>query len=320
MKIKNGYKIAFANKKLCNKVLIYKISVWLVFSIVLFLSSFKTLSVIIKSNELREIVNLFLDTVKKIITFDEFDGAQIGNSFEVATKNFLNFISSISVKVTVVLIVYVVLNVVRSFFISLCDYIIAVNTNEHMSSMRHAGFFNTFWENLSKSVKFSLFKSLSLFVCNLLMVTVLIFIFLKTIKILSIFTLSFILLLSLIVVALRLTFTGMILPKMVCEGKGVFKSFVECFKEIKMSIFLERFFSYFYLCFISYVITVASAIFTLFVSLLITIPIFSVMFIALRFVDYYEINLKKFYCTFDEIVIPKELRKNDENLLNEIDI
>ncbi len=320
MKIKNGYKIAFANKKLSNKVLVYKISVWLVFSIVLFLSSFKTLSIIIKSNELREIVDLFLDTVKKIITFGEFDGEQIGNSFEVATKNFFNFISGISVKVIVVLTVCIVLSIVRSFFTSLCDYVIAVNTNEHMSSMRHAGFFNTLWENLSKSVKFSLFKSLALFVCNLIMVTVLIFIFLKTIKVFTIFTLSFILLISLIFVALRLTFTGMILPKMVCEGKGVFKSFVECFKEITLPTFLERFFSYFYMCFISYVITVASALFTFFVSLLITIPVFSVMFIALRFVDYYEINLKKFYCTFDEIVVPKELRKNDENLLNEIDI
>ena len=41
---------------------------------------------------------------------------------------------------------------------------------------------------------------------------------------------------------------------------------------------------------------------------------------AVRFVDYYTVNVKKYYVTFDNIVIPKELRTKGEQLLNQVDI
>ena len=41
---------------------------------------------------------------------------------------------------------------------------------------------------------------------------------------------------------------------------------------------------------------------------------------AARFVDYYTIKRKKYFITYDDIVIPKELRTDGEQLLNKVDI
>ena len=40
----------------------------------------------------------------------------------------------------------------------------------------------------------------------------------------------------------------------------------------------------------------------------------------MRLVDNYTINKKKYFIDYDNIIVPKELRENDEQLLNKVDI
>ena len=44
------------------------------------------------------------------------------------------------------------------------------------------------------------------------------------------------------------------------------------------------------------------------------------MIVAMRLVDYYIIHVKKYFIDYDNIFIPKDLRENDEQLLNKVDI
>ena len=46
----------------------------------------------------------------------------------------------------------------------------------------------------------------------------------------------------------------------------------------------------------------------------------ALMIVAMRLVDYYIIHVKKYFIDYDNIIIPKELRENDEQLLNKVDI
>ena len=71
---------------------------------------------------------------------------------------------------------------------------------------------------------------------------------------------------------------------------------------------------------IVFVINALSAFVTFYVSLLVTVPLTIIIFKTLKFVGYYTENKKKYFINYDEIYVPKELRKNDENLLNEVDI
>ena len=131
---------------------------------------------------------------------------------------------------------------------------------------------------------------------------------------------SFVILFLVCADSVRLMIVGMLPPKMVCEKMTAAQAFKDSFKSLSFKIMLERFISYFVLRLIMIAVTILCALSTFYVSLIITIPLFSVSYMAVRFVDYYTVHHKKYYITFDEIVIPKEHRTKEEQLLNQVDI
>ena len=82
----------------------------------------------------------------------------------------------------------------------------------------------------------------------------------------------------------------------------------------------NRFLSYLITAFVVYVVVIVSSIVTFNVAFVLAVPLSGIIFKSLRFVDYYTLTCKKYYMTFDDIVIPKELRQNDEQLLNQVEI
>ena len=65
---------------------------------------------------------------------------------------------------------------------------------------------------------------------------------------------------------------------------------------------------------------VSVSIFTFGVGLLLVVPFISLLIVCMKTVDYFTINKKKYFVDYDTIVVPKELRENDENLLSDIEI
>ena len=113
---------------------------------------------------------------------------------------------------------------------------------------------------------------------------------------------------------------GMVPAKMVCEKVGVIKSFRDSFKGLTFKEMLERFISYFVLRLIVFSTTLLFALPTFYVSLIVTIPLYSITYMAVRFIDYYTVHHNKYFITYDNIVIPKEHRTKGEQLLNKVDI
>ena len=107
---------------------------------------------------------------------------------------------------------------------------------------------------------------------------------------------------------------------MICEGKGPIEAFKISFKYFNFEDTFNRFFSYLIVSIVVYIVVLVSGIVSFNLSYVLTVPLSGIVFKALRFVDYYTVTCKKYYITFDEIVIPKELRQNDEQLLNKVDI
>ncbi len=60
--------------------------------------------------------------------------------------------------------------------------------------------------------------------------------------------------------------------------------------------------------------------FTLGVGTVIISSFYALMISCMRLVDNYTINKKKYFIDYDNIIVPKELRENDEQLLNKVDI
>ena len=65
---------------------------------------------------------------------------------------------------------------------------------------------------------------------------------------------------------------------------------------------------------------VSMLFFTLGVGTVIVSSFYALMISCMRLVDNYTINKKKYFIDYDNIIVPKELRENDEQLLNKVDI
>lgn len=321
MKISNGLKIATSNKSLSYKLLLYKFIVALLGCVSIYFFASIIIKPVLSSQQLKNLI----DVIKRIVV-EYFNvtsaeiSAGLNEKLAFAIEDLQAFIFGMRGNIISSLIFLFVIFQVMKFLFALCDYVIAVNINEHMSSMRHAEFFSTLFENFKKACYYALYRTVMLLLYNAVIIVISIFGSMLLLKFLGISSLTIILLLVFGSIALRLSIVGHVLPKMVCENKSPFRAFIEGFKEKGFGVFVERFISYFVMVLCIYAITFLTAIITYNVALLVTIPFASVSIITVRFVDYYAYNHKKYYITFDEIVIPKELRQNDENLLNKVDI
>ena len=320
MKISNGLRIATSNKTLTFKVLLYKLVVMLIASIFIVIFSSRIISPVLNSAEFKSIIGIVKKIVVNYFDVNQSAGDAISAELSTAIAGLYAFILSMQGEILISAIVLFVIVQVIKFFFSICDYVVAVNINEHMSSMRHAEFFSTLFDNFKQAIIYALYRTLMLLLYNVVIIAATILLIIFTLKELGIMAISLVFFIVFASIALRLSCVGHILPKMTCENKGPFRSFTEGFKGKNIKVFFERFISYLVMVVGSFAVILLSSIVTFLVALLITIPFVSVAFISIRYVDYYTHNHKKYYLTFDDIVVPKELRPNDENLLNKVDI
>ena len=114
---------------------------------------------------------------------------------------------------------------------------------------------------------------------------------------------------------------GHINPDGDCYGSqlGLKRAILDGFAP-KKKYFVKMFSAYFAVTVGLIYLHVSVSFFTLGVGELITIPFASLLLVTMKTVDYFTIHKKKYFVDYDTIVVPKELRENDEKLLSDIDI
>lgn len=320
MKVTNGIKIAMANKPLCYKMLFSRTVITVIAYVVCFLIANILIQDILLSQEVNDFFGFLVGELKNFILGNATTNEELSANLNSHVVSCISMLKSKVIEFTWITVTIVLIIQVAKFFTSICDYVMAVNVNEHMSSVRHAEFFTTLVEHFSPAIRYALYCVISLFVYNAFIITVSTLLFILLIKYVGFFTFTIVLLFILFADAFRLMLVGLVPARMVCEKCGVMKAFTMAFKGLNFKIMLERFLSYFIMRLIHISVTTLMSVSTLGVSFIVTIPFFSVAYMSVRFVDYYTVNHKKYYLTFDEIVVPKELRNKGEQLLNKVDI
>ena len=320
MKIINGVRIAISNKSLWFKTLLAKTIVVIAFIVSLYFMANIIIEPILKSAELKSVIDAVRKIVSDFILFNDSNSEANAVLIKDTTTALITYIQSMLANIIWVGVGIVVFLQVVKFIFSMFDYVIGVNVNEHMSSMLHAGFFSTLFENFKMASKYALFRTLLMFVYDLVVTGLMSLLFFSFMKLLGIYSLSLLVLVLFMAIALRLTVTGLVLPVMICENKGPIEAFKVSLKYMRLQDSFNRFLSYLISAFVVYVVVIVSSIVTFNVAFVLAVPLCGIIFKSLRFVDYYTLTCKKYYMTFDDIVIPKELRQNDEQLLNKIDI
>ncbi|MBQ3234806.1 MAG: hypothetical protein IJA97_01435 [Clostridia bacterium] len=320
MKVSNGIKIAMANKPLCYKTLFSRTLISMIITATCFLVAKIIIDDVMQSVAFNDFVQFIRTFLRNFVALKDEANVNFASDLRYHIQTILSVVRSRLGEVLFIAIGILLLIQVAKFLTSLCDYVVAVNVNEHMSSLRHAKFFSTLAEHLKPALAYATYCVISLFLYNTLIITLSILLFVAFIHILGFFTVPLVITFILFADAFRLMLVGMVPAKMVCEGCKVTTAFRSAFKGLKSRVMVERFISYFTMRILHMVVTAVAGFFTFGVSVIITMPLFSVSYIAVRFVDYYTVAIKKYYITFDNIVVPKELRTKGEQLLNQVDI
>ena len=299
MKVTNGIKIAMANKPLCYKMLFSRTVITVIAYAICLLIANIVIKDILRSQEIKDFFSFGVIELKNFILGNSSTNQELSKNLNVhieATKMMLESkLGDIAWKVVIILLVVQI----AKFFTGICDYVMAVNVNEHMSSVRHAEFFTTLVEHISPAIRYALYCVVSLFLYNALIIGISSLLFIALIKYIGFFTFTVVLAFVLFADGFRLMLVGMVPAKMVCEKCGVMRAFKDSFKGLTFRVMVERFLSYFIMRLIHISVTTLMCVSTLGVSLLVTIPFFSVAYMAVRFVDYYTDQHKKYYLTFD---------------------
>ena len=320
MKISNGIKIATANKPLCYKMLFSRVLITMIAVVGCFLFANIVVREILSSDEVGALLTYVIAIVKDFILGSSAPAAEIKAGFEEHLRSISSLLSGMSGEIVGVFFAILGVTQVAKFFTAICDYVIAVNVNEHMSSMRHAEFFTTLAEHIKPALAYALYCVILLFIYNVCILSFSVLLFFILIGKIGMYAVSIIFFLLVFTDALKFTVVGLVPAQMVCEKSRVWAAFKDSFKGLNFKIMVERFLSYFTLRLITIVITVVSGIVTFGVSTIITFPLFAVSYMAVRFVDYYTVKRRKYFITFDDKVIPKELRTDGGQLLNKVDI
>ena len=322
--IRNSAKITFANKTLCFKVFIFRAIVYAIcFTICYFLAK-ATIFPILQSEEVSAVFDTLRGIVGNFFTANPNAYDTIINTvnieLEQEVKAVIALINSKMSGIVWSVVGVIVVSLVLTFLLGVFDYTVGVLVNDHMSTLQHAGFLSTMFEYFANACQYGLYRLIALLLYNGVMYTIVLALGVLLLYFIDFFALPIIVFLMILVVVLRQTFAGQTLPNMVCGKMSVFNAFIENFKNNNNHDVTERFMSYLILSILMFSITVLGGVSTFYVALILIVPFNAVIYSTIKFVDYYNRNGKKYYVTFDYIVIPKELRDNDEQLLNKVDI
>ncbi len=320
MKVTNGIKIAMANKPLCYKTLFSRTLISSILTMACFLIAGILLNDVKSSDAYVSFVKFLRTSLKNFIAINDAGNTNFASDFGIHVQALLETLKLKAGELVAVIIGIIAVIELAKFITGICDYVVAVNVNEHMSSLRHAKFFSTLVEHFKPAVRYATYCVVSLFFYNTFIIAVSLLLLITLIGPLGIAVAPIIMFFILFADAFRLMLVGMVPAKMVCEGVSATVAFREAFKGLDARTMVERFISYFTMRILYLIVTGISIIPTCGISLLITMPLFSVSYVAVRFVDYYTVSIKKYYINFDNIVIPKELRTKGEQLLNQVDI
>lgn len=315
MRLKNSIKLVFANFGIIYKTMLYKLILTFVLGLIGGLVLIPNFKWIIEESKVAALVGSGWGVIRALFTNGEIGAA--ASAFKSNLEIFESFLANNMDKMYGVLIVIGVLYFAGVFLSELGDYAVGEITDERMSSLSNRGFCVCLFKNLGKACLFSLIDLAITFVFTAFSGLVVVCLFKFTFKYIGAATVFFAILFMLGFNALRKTFLTDFMPNLVSGKMKIPKAFKTC-AAVKKNNFLKIFSNYFTLNMFMLFLNVSFAVCTFFTGLLITIPMTTVIAVAFRFVNYYTLNGKKFYITYDDIITPKAASE-DSVLMDKID-
>lgn len=316
MRTRNAFKIALGNYALVFKNLLYKLCVFTIFAVALRLLLKITLNPFIET--LRPVFENLFGLVLVIVRGGDL--ASTRESLKDSFNSFMSFLSQNYSGIVITVIIILVAVILYRFLSGISDCTLMILVNGHMTGMAHRGYLAVMIENLKKILVYQLIDGLSSIVFTGIASFLVWAVFRLTITYAPMLTLFLTMLIIVSMISIYLTVFSQVMANVLL---GDVKSLKKAIKDgllCKREYFFKMFFAYATVVVLLVYLHASLTVFTFGVGELLLIPFASLLIVTMKTVDYFTINKKKYFVDYDNIVIPKELRENDEDLLSSIDI
>ena len=308
MRITNAFKILINNSSVIYKSMFFK----LIVSSLLFLCGYFIVSndvgYIVNSDEVHGFWRAILDTFDGFVKGNGVNTELLPQAFDSLLVMIRSNIRELTLALMKVGLFIFLLNLVER----ICNYAVGVLTDDFMSALSKYSLVSKLFSNFGKALLYSLIIVPLAMIFDAVVLGLAILIAVYGIKVISIFAIIISIMFVVLALSCKFALFSTFMPKIVSGKKSIGQSFVECFK--KREKFIHMVGSYAFAIMISFYLNVSVAVFTLGVGLIISIPLTSLFIVIINFVDYYQLEGKRYYVSNEEVVTPKQMHKNAELL------
>jgi len=311
--LKNALRLTFTHNSLVIKSLVYRLFIYAFYFVCTYLLLDNIFSVFFTEECFSELFSNLWKYTRGFFKGEGFSSGMLDKHFTDCVKVIVNTCKANIGRI----ICFVLFNIVFEIVNNFADSAIVNVVNNHMSYMSREGFFGSLVRNfkmaISYGVFFAVFKTLYVFISLLLIILICV----GSFKIIGFFALPFAIIIYILSVALRQTLISQILPSMAVNKHNLFKAI----KQIKFNgEFSGLFVNYILAYSLTLYVNITAILCSFGAGAILTVPLTYMLIDILGLTSYFEINKMKYYITYDLRYIPKELRDNDEHLLNQMNI
>ncbi len=301
MKFKHTFHVFVDNFNLTYKQLLYRLVILTVAAIVLYFSVTPFINVFLP--ELNNVISNAGDFILKLLNGEVEELTTISEKVQSAYAAFIDLIHSNTSDIAVVVIIFVIIYLIASFFNGLGNYAAAVCINDKMALHANSPFLSSLIKNLKQAALFNaIYVPLTFLYDAAVGVAMFFFIFYLVNSIIPFFICIFLFVLVIVLsIVLKLTFTCDWLPAIIRGKKNQREALSYTFSR-KNKNTLSVLSNFAVITLIIFGINVAAFFCTLGVGLLITVPASAVLVVSFYLVNYYDREEIKYFVDKNTIV------------------
>jgi len=318
MRIKNILSLLMANLRTVFADLIFRSVIFLILIGIGASFVVPVFSDIWKSPEAKSLFALLKTTIGDFFNGSS-DIALHAQQIPEVWANVLKMLASHVVSISFASVGIILLFVAFMFFNGMANYASGVVIDSYMSSLTKIGYFKAILHDFSKGFWYQFITAVINVVWTVLLLAVCIATLYFTVSFLSIFALTLSVIIFCLGKALLNTVLSNFMPSIVTGKNTVGKAFKNTFTLLK-GHFGVLFIQYLVFALVGMYINVSFGICTFGAGLIFTLPACCVCGACVRLVNYYFLTKRKYYINYDNIIVPVELRGDDEKFLNGIEL
>ena len=314
MRFRNSLRLLMGNFKNVYKILLYNLIVIAITGALGVALVYPGLKDIIQSAETAQIFTDIKAFLKAIVTGNNEFLSTFQENFTGEGGTVRNFVALLRSQISGIVFAVVgvaLIYLIQRFLNTLCFFSVASILDDRMSTYSETRFSDAYIKELGRASVYSLVYVPLVFLYDLAVIFICYFLFFYLFSFLNLLICLFLSVTFIVVCqAFKLTWTSMWLPAMVTDKQGIKKAMSmkdKATRKQRQKIFL----TYVTTVYVVMIVNVVAAFSTIGSALLITIPASYFFFICEQFVNYYTVKGKKYFVTYESVVVNPSYGRRD---------